>query len=74
MRAGSVKEGFTRLDALNRIGNQVFAISAKRPANYHATDAPVNYPQFWGTSWFDWMQYNGSTMQPMVRNAGERWG
>ena len=74
VREGSVKEGFTRLDALNRIGNQVFAISAKRPANYHATDAPVSYPPLWGSSWFDWVQYNGSIMQPMVRNAGEALG
>jgi hypothetical protein len=74
VKRDSVAEGFTRLDALSRIGNQVFAISADRPANYHATDAPVNYPQLWGTSWFDWVQWNGSIMQPMVRNAGEALG
>ena len=74
VKPASVAEGFTRLDALNRIGNQVFALAAGKPANYHATDAPVSYPPVWGTSWFDWVQYNGSIMQPMVRNAGEALG
>jgi len=74
VKKDSVEEGFTRLDALSRIGNQVFAVSAGKPGNYHATNAPVNYPHLWGTSWFDWVQYNGSIMQPMVRNAGEALG
>ncbi|WP_156383859.1 cytochrome c [Methylobacterium sp. Leaf456] len=73
----NVDEGFGRLDALNRIGNQVFGIDqgengTKR--NYVATSAPVNYPHIWMTSWFDWVQYNASIMQPMVRNAGQALG
>ena len=70
----SVEEGFGRLDALNRIGNQVFAINTRQPENYAATSAPVNFPHIWGASWFDWVQYNGSIQQPMVRNAGEALG
>ena len=68
----SVEEGFTRLDALNRIGNTVFG--AYNSANIVPTNAPVNYPHIWTTSWFDWVQYDGSIMQPMIRNAGESMG
>ncbi|WP_413205934.1 di-heme-cytochrome C peroxidase [Rhodospirillum sp. A1_3_36] len=76
----NVEEGFGRLDALNRIGNQVFVLDLKgatdfdSTVNLAATDAPVNYPQTWDTSWFQWVQYDGSIMQPMVRNAGEALG
>ena len=30
----SIVEGYGRLDALNRIGNQVFSIDLKKPENY----------------------------------------
>ena len=69
-----VNEGFTRVDALNRIGNQVFHKGVDRPENYAPIDAPVNFPHIWTSSWFDWVQYDGSIMQPMVRNAGEALG
>jgi len=67
-------EGFTRLDALNRIGNQVFSADLARRSNYHVINAPVNYPHIWTSSWFDWVQYDASIMQPLVRNAGEALG
>jgi mono/diheme cytochrome c family protein len=70
----AVTEGFTRLDALNRIGNQVFAVDTKRYDNAVDVNAPVNYPHIWTASWFDWVQYDGSIMQPLVRNAGEAMG
>jgi mono/diheme cytochrome c family protein len=70
----SIEEGYGRLDALNRIGNQVFSIDLKNPDNYAGSSAPVHYPRIWNTPWFDWVQYNGSIMQPMVRNAGESLG
>lgn len=70
----NVQEGFGRLDALNRIGNQVFAKSVNLPENYQPIDAPVNFPHIWTTSWFDWVQYDASIMQPLVRNAGEAMG
>jgi len=69
-----VTEGYTRLDALNRIGNQVFAIDPNRPDNYVNINAPVNFPHIWTSSWFSWVQYDGSIMQPLVRNAGEAMG
>ncbi|TMJ16600.1 MAG: hypothetical protein E6G94_03725 [Alphaproteobacteria bacterium] len=71
---GTVEEGFGRLDALNRIGNEVFANQMGRPDNLKALTAPVAYPHIWDTSWFDWVQYNSSIEQPMVRNAGEAMG
>ncbi len=69
-----VTEGFSRLDALNRIGNQVFSVAMSRQQNYVEVDAPVNYPHIWTASWFDWVQYDGSIMQPLVRNVGEAMG
>lgn len=68
----SVTEGFTRLDALNRIGNTVFG--DYNSDNIVPTDAPVNYPHIWSTSWFNWVQYDASIMGPMIRNAGEALG
>jgi hypothetical protein len=70
----AVTEGFARLDALNRIGNQVFALDPKRYGNYVDINAPVAYPHIWTSSWFDWVQYDGSIMQPLTRNAGEAMG
>jgi hypothetical protein len=70
----NVLEGYGRLDALNRIGNQVFSADLNNPKNYAAASAPVHFPRIWNTPWFDWVQYNGSIMQPMVRNAGEALG
>jgi hypothetical protein len=78
----NVEEGFARLDALNRIGNQVFfqdlqdsADESFDPvANIAAISAPVNFPHIWDTSWFEWVQYDASIKQPMVRNAGEAMG
>src|SRR4051812_8992955 len=40
----SVLEGFGRLDALNRIGNQVFSLDTKLDANYSPESAPVHFP------------------------------
>jgi hypothetical protein len=70
----SIEEGYARLDALNRIGNTVFALDLKQFDNYVGTSAPVHFPRIWNAPWFDWVQYNGSIQQPMVRNAGEALG
>ena len=74
VKSQGVEEGFGRLDALNRIGNQVFSIDLDRPENYVGSSAPVHYPRIWDTPWFPWAQYSGSIGQPMVRNAGEALG
>ena len=70
----NVTEGFSRLDALNRIGNQVFQTDMDRSFNYAPINAPVNYPHIWTTTWFDWVQYDASIMQPLIRNTGEAMG
>jgi processive rubber oxygenase RoxA-like protein len=71
----TVEEGFTRLDALNHIGNIVFSVDLNNePANYVGYTAPVHFPRIWNASWFEWVQYNGSIAQPMARNAGEALG
>ncbi len=69
-----VAEGSGRLDALSRIGNRVFSRNMDRPDNYAPINAPVSYPHIWTASWFDWVQYDGSIMNPLVRNAGEALG
>jgi mono/diheme cytochrome c family protein len=65
--------GFGRTDALGRIGNFVFGTELNN-ANLRVADAPVKFPPLWYTSWFSWVQYNGSIQQPMVRNIGEALG
>ena len=73
-------EGFGRLDALNRIGNQVFYTDlalgglAGFESNLHANDAPVSFPPIWTVPWFWWAQYDASIEQPLIRNAGEALG
>jgi hypothetical protein len=73
-------EGYGRLDALNRIGNQVFYVDYFKSnlegyeRNLHANDAPVSYPPVWTVPWLWWAQYDASIEQPLVRNAGEALG
>jgi mono/diheme cytochrome c family protein len=87
-KARHVEEGFGRLDALNRIGNQVFFANLLPPddqaakvlpdallaANYARNDAPVSFPPIWGAPWFSWAQYDASVQNELVRNAGEALG
>jgi mono/diheme cytochrome c family protein len=78
----NAEEGFGRLDALTRIGNTVFAedlIGAPATGfnwldNFAPIVAPVKFPPTWDISWFDWVQYDASIQQPMIRNAGEAMG
>lgn len=67
------EEGFGRLDAIGRILNFVVGEEISYD-NLAVADAPVNYPHIWDTPWFDWVQYNASFSQPMMRNAGEAMG
>jgi hypothetical protein len=73
-------EGYGRLDALNRIGNQVFYIDLAASGlsdyanNLHANDAPVSFPPVWTVPWLWWAQYDASIEQPLIRNAGEALG
>jgi mono/diheme cytochrome c family protein len=67
------EEGFGRTDAFGRIANTAFG-DAIDPVNYRVANAPVSYPQLWDIWKFDWVQWNGSAMQPMARNVGEALG
>ncbi|MGK9066493.1 di-heme-cytochrome C peroxidase [Stutzerimonas chloritidismutans] len=67
------EEGFGRTDAFGRIANTAFG-DALDTANYRIANAPVSYPQVWDIWKFDWVQWNGSAMQPMARNIGEALG
>jgi len=74
------EEGYGRLDALNRIGNQVFYTDmvlsgvSVPDSNIHVRDAPVSFPPIWTVPWFWWAQYDASIEQPLIRNAGEALG
>jgi hypothetical protein len=74
------EEGYGRLDALNRIGNQVFYTDMVASGltvsenNLHLRDAPVSFPPIWTVPWFSWAQYDASISQPLIRNAGEALG
>ncbi|WOH80465.1 di-heme-cytochrome C peroxidase [Bradyrhizobium sp. BEA-2-5] len=81
----NLDEGFGRLDALNRIGNQVFYINFLDPAtgelpdpllkgNFARNDAPVSFPPIWDTPYFLWAQYDASVLNELVRNSGEALG
>ena len=75
VKARTIEEGFARLDALSRIGNFVFSVDLdNNPVNFVAYSAPVHFPRIWNSSWFEWVQYNGSIEDPMTRNAGEALG
>jgi mono/diheme cytochrome c family protein len=69
-----VAEGHGRLDALQRIANQLLADDLALPSNALPMDAPVSFPPVWDIWRFDWVQYNASVRQPMVRNVGEALG
>jgi hypothetical protein len=67
-------EGPGRLDALQRIANTLFADDLREPRNNRPGEAPVSFPPVWDIWRFDWVQYNASVRQPMVRNVGEALG
>ncbi|MCR6631042.1 MAG: di-heme-cytochrome C peroxidase [Magnetospirillum sp.] len=69
-----VEEGFGRLDALQRIANTLLGDDLHYQANKKQGTAPVRLPHIWDAPYFDWVQYNGSVRQPMIRNVGESLG
>ncbi|WP_342723900.1 hypothetical protein AAFG07_33130 [Bradyrhizobium sp. B097] len=71
----NLDEGFGQLDALNRIGNQVFYTNFLDPAtgeltdpllkgNFARNDAPVSFPPIWDTPYFLWAQYDAWERSP----------
>ena len=39
--------------------------------NCAPANASVRFPQIWDASWFNWVQYNSSIADPILRNIGE---
>jgi len=70
----SLGEGYGRLDALQRIANTLMGDDLGVVDNNRAGDAPVHYPPLWDIPKFNWVQYNASVRQPMIRNVGEALG
>lgn len=68
-----IEFGYGRVDALNDISNQVFARQLSE-TNWGPAGAPVNFPHIWESSWYDFVQYNGSVPNPLARNIGEALG
>ncbi len=66
--------GLGRLDAVNRGGNLLLSAPLEEPRNYVPTTAPVSYPALWDTPYFDWVLYNASIREPLVRNVIEALG
>ena len=65
------EEGPGRLDALGRGGNLVLGTRIGDTRNLVVANGAVSYPHLWGTTSFDWVQWNGSIQQPMARNMSE---
>ncbi|GAB6040782.1 di-heme-cytochrome C peroxidase [Endothiovibrio diazotrophicus] len=70
----STPAGFSRLDALDNIGNQVFGVDIGPKSNMYQTTAPVSYPMVWTVPWLAWAEYPGVVRSPMIRNVGEALG
>jgi len=67
-------EGYARLDAIGRIANYVFSNDLDSEENLEVANAPVNFPYIWDAPRLEWVQYNASFSQPMMRNAGQSMG
>jgi len=69
--------GFSRLDAIGAIFNQILADFNGLPNAGVASDAPVSYPFLWGTHQADVVQWPGfapngpASLGALIRNGGE---
>ena len=69
--------GFSRLDAIGAIFNQILANFNGLPTEGRAADAPVSYPFLWGTHQSDVVQWPGfapngpASIGALIRNGGE---
>jgi len=66
----STPQGRARADAFSGIANALLARQLGVPSNAKPSIAPINYPYLWDMWQFDYVQYNGSTRQPMGRDIG----
>ncbi len=68
------EEGYSRLDATGRAANYLLGSVLAVEENLQVANGPVNFPHIWDAPWFEWVQYNASFQQPMMRNAAEGLG
>ncbi len=66
-----VEYGFGRLDAFGIIMNELFVHDLGVPESRFSPNAPVSYPFLWGTPQHDFVQWHGSSNDPLGRNIGE---
>ncbi len=66
-----VKYGYGRLDGFGRIMNELFVDDLGVAESRFEPNAPVSYPFLWGTSDHDFVEWSGSTDNPLIRNVGE---
>lgn len=70
----TVKEGFTRLDAVTRIVNQTIRFTSD-PKNSLPLTAPASYPELWDAPRHDYVQWTGFSPNAeagaLGRNVGE---
>ena len=72
--ATKLEDGYTRVDAVGRIYNQVIRFTSGNE-NYVSPDAPVSYPFLWDAPQHDYVQWVGLTSNSGIgavgRNTGE---
>jgi hypothetical protein len=69
-----VRYGYGRLDAFGAILNKGLALTGVED-NHNPANAPTSYPYIWDTPQHDWVEWNGSSPNPLegalARNLGE---
>ena len=72
--ATELRYGYGRLDAFGAILNKGLAATGVR-GNHNPPNGPTSYPYIWDTPQHDWVEWNGSSPNPLEgalsRNVGE---
>jgi hypothetical protein len=63
--------GYGTWDAVNILMNTVDATALSEPSNNRVPEVPVSYPSIWLTTQLDWLLWNASIQNSMVRAVGE---
>ena len=76
LNAAPLRYGYGRVDAVGQIYNMATSVNLGLPQNAAPPDAPVSYPQIWGTGQSDVAQWTGFAPNwvpgsILLRNVGE---
>lgn len=63
--------GYGTWDAVNILMNTIDATALSEPSNNRVPEVPVSYPSIWLTPQADWLLWNASIQNSMVRAVGE---